>query len=263
MVSDVEAATANRFSETEAADENAKMNVGLGDRIASVGSGGWLVLRGLSRGGVVGFATAGLGAMLVKRGVTAHCPIYETLGVGTKSKEPPTPETFDRKSIHVARAFTINKSAADLFAFWRNFENLPRFMTHLEEVKNLDDKRSRWKAAAPAGFTVEWEAEIINEEPNRSIAWRSLGGSDVHHAGSVRFVETPDRGTEVRVVLDYIPPMGRLGWAVARVFGEEPRQQIQEDLRRFKQLMETGETATNAGPRGTCRHSTHQPGREA
>ncbi len=103
---------------------------------------------------------------------------------------------------------------------------------------------------------MEWEAEIINEEKDRLIAWQSIEGSGIANAGSVRFMETGDRGTEVRVVLDYIPPAGRLGWAVAKLFGEEPSQQVREDLRRFKQLMETGEIPTTRNqPRGSCGHS--------
>ena len=117
-------------------------------------------------------------------------------------------------------------------------------MSHLKEVRVLDEKRSHWVACGPAGYTVEWDAEIINDEPNALIAWRSLEGSDVDHAGSVRFVPAPggagDRGTEVKVVMDYIPPAGRLGALIAKLFGEEPQQQIQEDLRKFKRIMETG-----------------------
>ena len=120
---------------------------------------------------------------------------------------------------------TINRTPWDLYQFWRNFENLPRFMKHLKSVKVLDEKRSHWVAKAPAGRTVEWDAEIINDEPNALIAWRSLGGADVDNAGSVRFVPGPEgRGTEVRVVIDYIPPAGRVGKWVAEALRQEPRQ---------------------------------------
>jgi uncharacterized membrane protein len=127
-------------------------------------------------------------------------------------------------------------------------------MKHVESVSVLDEKRSHWVVRGPAGSTVEWDAEIINDEPNALIAWRSLDNAEVDNAGSVRFVPGPEgRGTEVRVVLDYIPPAGRVGKWVARLFGEEPSQQIHEDLRRFKRLMETGEIPTIEGqPTGNC-----------
>ena len=134
------------------------------------------------------------------------------------------------------------RPADELYAFWRDFENLPRFMEHLESVTVLTPLRSRWTAHAPAGTRVSWEAEIHNEIPNQLIAWRSLPGADVPNAGSVHF--TPlgaGAGTEVRVVLSYEPPAGRVGAAVAKLFGEEPAQQVDEDLRRFKQVMESGD----------------------
>jgi uncharacterized membrane protein len=151
-------------------------------------------------------------------------------------------------------AYTIDRPSEELFFFWRNFENLPRFMTHVQAVRKLDEKRSHWVVAGPGGRDVQWDAEIINEEPNKFIAWRSLANADVHNAGSVWFVPAPgQRGTEVRVSMEYIPPAGKIGSAIAWLFGETPRQQIQEDLRRFKQLMETGEIPTTAGqPRGSC-----------
>src|SRR5207249_522508 len=144
----------------------------------------------------------------------------------------------------------------ELYEYWRKLENLPSIMSHLKEVRAIDEKRSHWIAKAPslAGGSVEWDAEIINDEPNALIAWRSLPGADVDNAGSVRFVPAPgDRGTEVKVVIDYIPPAGKVGSWVAKLFGEEPQQQIMEDLRKFKRVMETGEFATTKGqPRGSC-----------
>jgi uncharacterized membrane protein len=138
----------------------------------------------------------------------------------------------------------IDRRADELYAFWRDFENLPRFMEHLESVTVLTPQRSRWTARGPAGTRVSWEAEIHNEIPDQLIAWRSLPGADAPNAGSVHF--TPLAGgasTEVRVVLSYEPPAGRLGAAVAKLFGEEPHQQVDEDLRRFKQVMESREIA--------------------
>src|SRR5690606_10127077 len=135
-----------------------------------------------------------------------------------------------------------------LYAVWRDFSGLPRFMRHLESVTVLDDRRSHWVARAPAGRTVEWDAEISADEPGRRIAWHSVDGSEVAHAGSVRFEPAPaGRGTEVHVSLEYAPPGGELGARLARFLKEEPEHQIRDDLRHFKQWMETGELATTEG----------------
>lgn len=152
----------------------------------------------------------------------------------------------------VKKAITVNRSPEDLYQFWHDFENLPRFMDHLESVQVTGERRSHWRAKAPGGATVEWDVEIVDDRPNELIAWRSLPGGAVDNAGSVRFTPAPGgRGTEVRVELRYDPPGGALGATVARLFGEEPGQQVQDALRRFKQLMETGEiTRSEASMRG-------------
>ena len=144
--------------------------------------------------------------------------------------------------IEVRRDITVGQEPAEVYRFWRNFENLPRFMEHLQAVRVIDDRRSHWRARAPAGTTVEWDAEIIEDRPNELIVWRSLDGADVPNTGSVRFTPAPGgRGTEVRVELRYDPPGGALGALVAKLFGKEPGQQVGGDLRRLKQVMETGE----------------------
>lgn len=141
---------------------------------------------------------------------------------------------------------TINKPAAELYGYWHDFANLPRFMSHLEEVRILDSGRSHWRAKAPLGQSVEWDATIVNEVENELIAWQSVDGAQVPNAGSVRFTPAPaDRGTEVRVTISYAPPAGQVGVVVAKLLGEEPSRQVSDDLRRFKQLMETGELPTN------------------
>lgn len=152
----------------------------------------------------------------------------------------------------VKKAITINRSPEEIYQFWHDFRNLPRFMDHLESVQMTGEKRSHWKAKAPAGTTVEWDAETVDDQPNQRIAWRSLMGAAVDNAGSVRFVPAPGgRGTEVHVELRYDPPGGALGATVARIFGEEPGQQVSDDLRRFKQVLETGEiTRSDASVRG-------------
>jgi uncharacterized membrane protein len=146
------------------------------------------------------------------------------------------------RAVHVRKAITINRPAEDLYAFWRDFHNLPRFMRHLESVQVIDERRSHWKAKVPLGRTVEWDAEITEDRPNERIAWRSLEGADLPNYGAVTFEPAPGgRGTTVRVDLHYEPPGGIIGATIAKLFGQEPGQQVQEDLRAFKQLMETGE----------------------
>lgn len=142
--------------------------------------------------------------------------------------------------IHVVRSITINRSPESVYQFWRTFENLPRFMAHLESVRD-EGAVSVWRAKAPAGLSVEWRAEITLDRRNEQIAWRSLEGASVPNRGTVCFKKAPgDRGTEVVVELKYDPPGGALGAAIAKLFGEEPGQQIGGDLRRLKQVLETG-----------------------
>jgi uncharacterized membrane protein len=148
----------------------------------------------------------------------------------------------ERQPIRVRKAITVQRPRSEVFRFWRDFSNLPRFMEHLESVEVLDDRRSHWKAKAPAGASVEWDAEIVDERRNELIAWRSLQNADVANRGSVRFVDAPGRrGTEVHVELEYEPPGGKLASIVAKLFGEEPSQQVAGDLRRLKQVIEIGE----------------------
>ena len=144
--------------------------------------------------------------------------------------------------IHIKRSITVARPREEVYSFWHDFQNLPRFMKHLESVTDMGNGRSHWKAKAPAGSTVEWDAEITADQPNELIAWHSLGNADVSNSGMVRFVQAPgDRGTEVHVDLRYDPPGGALGALFAKMFGEEPGGQIADDLRRFKQVMEIGE----------------------
>lgn len=153
------------------------------------------------------------------------------------------------QSIRVEKTVTIlTKSPAELYQFWRNFENLPTFMKHLKSVTTVTPTRSHWVANAPLGNTVEWDAEIATEQENRLIAWTSVENAEIDHSGFVRFQPAPQgRGTEVKVVMEYSPPAGVVGATVAKLFGEEPGQQIGDDLARFKMLMETGEIATTEG----------------
>jgi uncharacterized membrane protein len=228
-------------------------NVGANERIASAAGGSLLALYGLSRGSLTGLGLAAAGAALVYRGVTGHCHLYGSLGVSTADRPGPATSVRAGRGVRVDQAVTVNEPAEELFHFWRDFANLHRFMKHLVSLRP-DGERSHWVARGPAGMTVKWDAEIVNERPNELIAWRSLPGSEVDNAGSVHFTPAPaGRGTVVRVELKYDPPAGRLGAAVARLFGEEPTRQVREDLRRFKQLIEAGEIPTTRG-QTSCRH---------
>ncbi len=152
------------------------------------------------------------------------------------------------RGIHVREAIRLEKPVAEVYRFWRQLSNLPHFMSHLEAVTERGEGRSHWVAKGPAGMKVEWDAEIINEVENQVIGWRSLTGSEVVTAGSVNFDTVRDgRSTQVTVHLQYAPPAGKAGALIAKLFGREPSQTIREDLRRFKQLLEAGET-----PRATA-----------
>jgi uncharacterized membrane protein len=163
--------------------------------------------------------------------------------------------------MEVKKSITINSSPETVYQFWRNFENLPRFMYHLESVRMTGDGRSHWVAKAPAGSTVEWDAEMTEDRPNELISWRSLEGASVENSGTVRFERGPGgRGTVVRVELNYDPPGGAVGAGIAKLFGEEPEQQIKDDLRRFKQVIETGEVVRSDGSLQGTGAVAQQPG---
>jgi uncharacterized membrane protein len=164
--------------------------------------------------------------------------------------------------IHVRKSLVINHSPEELYRFWHNFENLPRFMYHLESVQPTGDRRSHWVVKGPAGTMVEWDAEITEDRPNELIAWRSLEGSDVDNQGVVRFERAPgNRGTIVRVEIEYNPPGGIIGATIAKLFGKEPGQQVQDDLRRFKQLIETGEVVQSDASIHWAPHPAQPPAR--
>lgn len=159
-------------------------------------------------------------------------------------------------AVQATKVITVDASPEELYRFWRNFENLSKFMSNLESVRTLDDRRSHWIAKGPAGSRYEWDAEVTDDQPDRSIAWRSTGQADVHNWGRVRFDKAPgDRGTEVRVEVGYRPPGGQIGAAAAWLMGQAPEQRIQEDLRRLKQLFELGETPTTEGQPAGSRDS--------
>jgi len=226
------------------------MNLSEIERWASIIAGaGFLIFAARQRRGT-GIVAGALGAGLIARGSSGHCPVYAAAHLNTRQ------DTRDAlggpRGVMVHKTMTINRPVEDVYRFWRDLSNLPRCMQHLESVTPLGNGRSHWIAKGPAGMRVEWDAEIINEEENRVIGWRSLEHADVVSAGSVNFREC-DGATEIVVRLQYSPPAGRMGALIARLFGEEPSQQIQEDLHRVKQCLETGagaatgEAAADAG----------------
>jgi uncharacterized membrane protein len=229
-------------------------NVGAAERVASVVAGGAVAAYGISRKTQGGALLALLGGSLVYRGATGFCPAYAGLGVDTSGDRDEATRSSLRAthSIRVEQTMPINLAVSELFAFWRNFENLPRFMRNVDSVEVIDDKRSHWRVKGPMNVSYEWEAELINEVQDELIAWRTLENADVAHAGSVHFTPLPGgHGTAVRVVFEYRPTGGRVAGAVAKLLGQDPGADVREDLRRFKRIMEAGEIPTTEGqPRG-------------
>ena len=217
------------------------MNVGEVERYGSLFAGGLLLVNGVQRGRLTGLILTGLGASLMYRGFTGHCHLYDQLGMNTRSSGTALGVPAQR-GFRYERSIVISRPARELFSFWRNLSNLPRFMRHLESVTETSGGRSHWVARGPMGLRVEWDAEVHNEDPGRMIAWRSLPGGQVDTAGSVHFEERA-RGTEVRVSLKYNPPGGKLGANLAWLMGDSVEQEVSSDLDRFKQAMESGELA--------------------
>lgn len=239
-----------------------QINVSDAERKVSLAAGSILALFGLWRRSIPGLLIAGAGGALAYRGITGHCPGYQAMGIDT-AHEPggqrrgSDSEEISERGIHIEQAFQINKPAQELYAFWRNFENLPQIMTHLESVTVSGEGRSHWvaKAQVMGDRRFEWDAEITREEPDTLIGWRSLPGGDIECSGEIRFSKAlGDRGTDVHVFMDYVPPGGRAGHWIASMLGQNPRRLVREDLRNFKRLMELGEILTLIGqPHGTCR----------
>jgi uncharacterized membrane protein len=206
--------------------------------------------RGQDRARIAG----AIGAVL---GVTA-VDFFTARHLGRHQVRRLTPDIA--RSAEVTKTMTIGLPVEEVYRFWRDFQNLPRFMAHLESVVLQDERRSRWTAKGPAGKTFSWEAEITEDRPNELISWRSMPGADVYNAGTVRFLPAPGgRGTELRVDLKYDPPAGLFGASVAKLLGKEPGEQIEGDLRRFKQVMETGEVINSDASIHRGMHAAQPP----
>jgi uncharacterized membrane protein len=242
----------------QAQQQHEQVNVGHNERLVSVAAGAVLALFGLGRRSIPGLLAAGVGGMMVYRGATGHCPMYGAMGLDTAHEggQRTAEDEIAEHGIHIVQAFLINRPAEELYRFWRNFENLPQFLTHIDRIEVQGDRRSHWVARLSrlAGGNIEWDAEITRDEPNTLIAWRSLPGSDIDTTGEVRFAKAMgDRGTEMHVVMNFVPPASAVAGMFPSLFNKATRRMMRTDLGRFKALMEVGEILTLDGqPHGTC-----------
>jgi uncharacterized membrane protein len=212
------------------------LNVGTPERIVSALGGAALAVMGLrdlkSPAGVSMLLTGGF---LLVRGVSGYCAVNNAIGRNTARKQG--------SPVEVKTTVSLNKPRSEVYSFWRRFENLPKFMKHLEKVEEIDQTRSKWTAKGPAGVgSVSWESEIVEDHQNELISWRSLPGSTVDNAGQVRFVETP-RGTDIRVQITYRLPGGDVGAAAAKLVSPMAEKMMRDDVRDLKNVMENGNLA--------------------
>jgi uncharacterized membrane protein len=209
------------------------VNVGHGERFASIAVGSGLVALGLFRRSRIGWSLAVTGAALLYRGLGGFCAAFQALGINRATDEQGRRGNL---GVKVERETLMEESAEQIYRFWRDFRNLPLIMPNLEAVTLQSGAWSHWVVRGPMGTRIEWDAEIINDKPHELIAWRTVG-SRIEHAGSVRFEARPDGGTVVRVSLQYHPPGGELMHMVATLFGEDPGIRIEEDLTRLKDAL--------------------------
>jgi uncharacterized membrane protein len=208
-----------------------ELNVPMEERALSIFTGGLLLLRAFrpKKGfGLLSFLSAGY---MFYRGYTGHCPLYKALDK-PKLDNPV-------KNLNIRLTMFINKPRKEVYAYWRNFENLPAFMTHLEKVTNLSDGQSHWKAKVPGNLaTLEWDAQIVKEVQGELIAWQSLANSTVQNAGKIEFSDAGKKATEMNVVISYIAPLGLAGNAVMQLFNKKVERLIESDIMNFKQHFE-------------------------
>lgn len=213
-------------------------------RVISTALGGSMIALGLSRKSVGGAALAAIGGYLTYEGASGHGPLLRAAGLEADDEDADTAEV-----IAAEKSLTVARPRDEVYGRWRRLEDLPDFMRHLDTVTVQDERRSHWKARVPGGHGhLEWEAEITDDQPGERLAWRSLPGATVFNSGAVRFGDAPSgQGTEVHVRIEYRPPGGPIGSAAARLLNPAFAQMVKEDIRRFKQLMETGEIPTTEG----------------
>ena len=215
-----------------------QQNVGGTERWVSGLGGATLALWGLRRASLPGLLAAAVGGALAWRGLSGWCNLYGALGIDRAGTTP----TVGNLGVKIDRDVVVAAPPERLYHFWRNFDNLPRIMSHVERVEVLSETRSRWHVKVPGGFTLSWEAEIINDQPPRLIAWRTVDEASVDHAGSVRFTPAGS-GTRIAVSLQYDPPGGSLAHAVAALMDVDAGRLLEHDLAEFKQALESGRLA--------------------
>lgn len=205
-------------------------------RLATGTLGGLLVVQGLRSKGAVGRTLSAAGLGLLTRAVT-NLPTRRLVGLGA-----------GRRAVEIQKTIRVAAPVDQVWELWSNFEQFPRFMSHLREVRRIDEKRSHWVASGPAGVPVEWDAVVTEWRPHEVIAWKSVEGSTVETAGRVRFRPTPEGETEIDVHLSYNPPAGAVGHAIASLFGADPKRAMDEDMVRLKSLLEEGKTRVGGEP---------------
>jgi uncharacterized membrane protein len=226
-------------------DRVSRINLSATERGLLVATAAALATTAVFRRGVAArVLLTGAAGALVYKGVTGHSGIYRLLGIRPVHRG----RNVEQGTLYVTHTLTIGKPPEQIYALWRDFSQLPRLFSHLQEVRVIDERRSHWKAKGPAGFSFEWDSETTLDLPNQELRWQSLPGAEVPNRGIVRFERAPgDRGTALRVQMIYDPPAGKVGGIVARLFGDDPQAQLERDLRRLKQRLETGEIATTEG----------------
>jgi len=234
------------WSEEQAIHDRQAPNIGSMQRLASALIGGGLLATGLGRRSLSGAGLSILGATLLYRGLSGYCMAVAAMGIETEPNGSST-NALGRRKVHTDRAVKIRRTIEidrppdQLYRFWRSFDNLPRVMSHLESVHVVNERLSHWVVRTiPGAPPVEWDAEIINDVENERIGWRSLNGADVDNTGSVEFEPAGAGRTNLTVTLQYAPPAGRIGAAVAKWLGEDPDSKIAQDLLRFKDSLESG-----------------------
>ncbi len=221
---------------------SSNINIGTSERLVSALGGAALAVWGLRNlNSAPGISMLLGGSYLLIRGFSGYCPVNEMVGRNTADTQKRA------AAMEITATYTINKPKSDVYAFWRKLENLPKFMRHLEEVKELDDRRSTWTARIPGADkipgslgTVTWEAEIVEDISGELIAWSSMPGSTIDNAGEVRFRDVHGNATELSACISYRLPAGDIGSVTAKMFNPALEKMIREDLRAFKNLIESG-----------------------
>jgi uncharacterized membrane protein len=217
-------------------EKSKEINASDVEHLGALITGGLLVLSGIRRGGPMGTLFKLGGLALIYRGQQGYRPLYEAIGIAL----PEEPTGVGRQNVRVEASVVVNRPREEIYRIWRNLENMPVFMDHLLSVHEIDDTRSLWVARAPAGMVIKWDAKIINDVENEMIAWTTIEGSGVDHAGTVRFQDVGHGATRIDVVFRYDPPADMLGVFVAKLFKNDPQLQIERDLKKFKAIMEIG-----------------------